>query len=106
MRERDELWKRNSFGDDDEIPMWNRDKYGNAMRIAFVAKFQMRKRDYGGKVVESIETMKFRWETDQYPTKLNIQNPIVESRFWEEKMSVPNNYLCWQEQRLCDVIIN
>ena len=25
-RERDELWKRNSFGDDDEIPMWNRDK--------------------------------------------------------------------------------
>ena len=26
MRERDELWKRNSFGGDDEIPMWNRDK--------------------------------------------------------------------------------
>ena len=34
MPERDELWKRNSFGDNDEIPMWNRDKYGNAMRIA------------------------------------------------------------------------
>ena len=26
MRERDELWKRNLFGGDDEIPMWNRDK--------------------------------------------------------------------------------
>ena len=85
MRERDELWKRNSFGDDDEIPMWNRDKYGNAMRIAFMAQFQ--------------------WETDQYSTKLNIQSPSIESRFWKEKIVVPNNYLCWQEQKLCDVII-
>ena len=33
MRERDELWKRNSFGDNGEIPMWNRDKYGNAMGL-------------------------------------------------------------------------
>ena len=65
MREGDELWKHNSFGDGDEIPMWNRDKYGNAMRIAFMVKFQ--------------------WETDQYPTLLNIQNPSVESRSWEEK---------------------
>ena len=40
MRERDELWKRNSFDDDDEIPMWNRNKYGNAMKIAFMVKFQ------------------------------------------------------------------
>ena len=69
--ERDELWKRNSFDDDDEIPMWNRDSYGNAMKIAF--------------------TMKFQWEPDQYSTALNIQNPSVESRFWEEKILAPNN---------------
>ena len=28
------------IGDDGEIPMRERDKYGNAMRIAFVMKFQ------------------------------------------------------------------
>ena len=44
MRERDELRRRNSFGDKGEIPMWNRDKYGNAMRIAFMVKFQCGKR--------------------------------------------------------------
>ena len=66
MRERDELWKRNSFGNDDGILMWNRDKQGNAMKIAF--------------------TMKFQWEKDKYSTPLNIQNPSVESRFGEEKM--------------------
>ena len=53
------------IGVDDEIPRWNRDKYRNAMKIAF--------------------TMKFQWETGQYSTALNIQNPSVESRFWEEK---------------------
>ena len=74
------------IGEDDEIPMWKRDKYGNAMKIAFM--------------------MKFQWETDKYSTALNIQNPSVESRFWEEKKLVPNNYLCWQEQKLLDVIIN
>ena len=45
--------------------MWERDKYGNAMKIAFV--------------------MKFQWERDKYSTPLNIQNPSIESRFWEEK---------------------
>ena len=49
----------------DGIPRWNRDKYRNAMKIAF--------------------TMKFQWETDQYSTELNIRNPSVESRSWEEK---------------------
>ena len=53
------------IGDDDEIPRWNRDNCGNAMRIALVTKFQ--------------------WERDKYSTPLNIQNPSVESRFWEEK---------------------
>ena len=28
--------------------------------------------------------------TDQYSMALNIQNPSVESRFWEEKMLMPN----------------
>ena len=51
--------------------MWNRDKYGNAMKIAF--------------------TLKFQWEPDQYSTELNIQNPGVESRFWEAKTLAPNN---------------
>ena len=40
-------------------------KCRNAMRIAFV--------------------MKFQWETDQYSTALDIRNPSVESRLWEEK---------------------
>ena len=61
-------------------------KCRNAMRVAFV--------------------MKFQWGADQYSTALNIQNPSVESRLWEEKVKMPNKYLCWQEQKLCDVIIN
>ena len=65
MREQDELWKRNSIGGVSEIPKQERDKSGNAMKIAFM--------------------MKFQWETDKYSTALNIQNPSVESRFWEEK---------------------
>ena len=52
--------------------MRERDKYGNAMKIAFM--------------------MKFQWETDNYSTALNIQNLSVESRFWEEEILVPNNY--------------
>ena len=42
----------------------------------------MWERDYCGSVIKSTETMEFQWETDQYSTELNIQNPIVESRFW------------------------
>ena len=84
-RNRDRFWKCNLVGTNDEFPPWKRDNYGNAIRIAFMTKFQ--------------------WETDQYSTKLNIQSPSIESRFWKEKIVVPNNYLCWQEQKLCDVII-
>ena len=40
MRERDELWERDSFGDDGEIPMWDRDNYGNANGFVFMVKFQ------------------------------------------------------------------
>ena len=93
------------IGDNDEISMWKRDKYGNAMQIAFMMKIPKWKRDYCGKAVRSTAVMKFQWETDKYSTALNIQNPSVESRFWEEKMLVPNNYLCRQGQKLCDVII-
>ena len=45
----------------------------------------MWERDYCGSVIKSTETMEFRWEKDQYSTELNIQNPSVESRIWEEK---------------------
>ena len=64
-RGRDKLWKSSLNGNDDEISMWNRGKRGNAMRIAFMTKFQCGK--------------------DKYSTALNIQNPSVETRFWEEK---------------------
>ena len=74
------------IGDDGEIPMRKRDKLWKRNLLAMATKFQ--------------------WETDQYSTELNIQNPSVESRFWEEKILVPNNYLCWQEQKWFDVIIN
>ena len=80
------MWKCNLIGDDDEIPRWNRDKCENAMRIAFVAKFQ--------------------WERDKYSTPLNIQKPAVNPDRGKRKMKMPNKYLCWQEQKLCDVIIN
>ena len=40
MRERDNLLKCNLFDGHDGIPMWNRDKHGNAMGIAFTVKFQ------------------------------------------------------------------
>ena len=53
------------IGDSDEIPVRKRDKYGNAMEIALMTKVPM--------------------ERDKYSTALNIQNPIVEARFWEEK---------------------
>ena len=46
------------IGVDDEIPRWNRDKYRNAMRIAFM--------------------MEFQWERDKYSTPLNIQKPSVD----------------------------
>ena len=82
MRKRDELWKRNSFGEYGKIPMWNRDKYGNAMKLAFTMKFQCGKEIIVGNAVKPKSMMKFQWETDQYSTALNIQNPIVESRFW------------------------
>ena len=52
-------------GNDDEFPRWKRDNSGKANGFAFVTKFQ--------------------WERDKYSTPLNIQNPSVESRLWEEK---------------------
>ena len=74
------------IGYGDEIPRWKRDKYGNAMRIAFAVKFQGGKETIAGVAIKPESRMKFQWETDQYSTALNIQNPSVESRFWEEKM--------------------
>ena len=65
--------------------MWNRDKCGNANGFAFVTKFQCGKETSAGIAIKSQGMMKFQWETDQYSTALNIQNPSVESRFWEEK---------------------
>ena len=106
MWNRDRLWKPHLFGDSDGIPMWNRDKCGNAMRIAFTMKFQSGKETNVENVIKSTEAMKFQRERDKYSTSLNIQNPSVGSRFWEEKMIVPNNYLCWQEQIGCNVIIS
>ena len=44
MWERDELWRRDSFGDDDKIPTWNRDKCGNAMESHLRQSFKMEKR--------------------------------------------------------------
>ena len=105
MWNRDKLWKRNSFGDDDEIPMrekrqlrkckwiciydeiprWKRDNYRNADGFAFM--------------------MKFQWETDQYSTTLNIQNPSVESRFWEEKNVDAKQLFMLARAKVCDVII-
>ena len=49
----------------DEIPMW--------------------KRDYGGNTIKYKEVMKFQWERGKYSTALNIQKPIVNPQFWEEK---------------------
>ena len=63
--EKRQLWKCRRICICDEIPMRERDKCGNAMRIAFM--------------------MKFQWERDKYSTPLNIQNPSVESRSREEK---------------------
>ena len=40
MRERDELWKCNSIGEVGEIPKWKRDDYGDANGLAFMTKFQ------------------------------------------------------------------
>ena len=45
-RKRDELQECNSFVDADEIPMWNRDNYGNAIIIAFTMEFQSGKETF------------------------------------------------------------
>ena len=62
--------------------MRERDKCGNAMKIAFTMKFQCGKEIIVEIAIKPKSMMKFQWETDQYSTELNIQNPIVESRFW------------------------
>ena len=48
-------------------------------------EFQSGKETIAEIVMKLKSMMKFQWETDQYSTALNIQNPSVESRFWEEK---------------------
>ena len=79
MQERDQLWKSTLIGDDDEIPMWNRDKCGNAMRIAFTMEFRRGKEIIARIAIKPKSMMKFRWKRDKYSTPLNIQNPSVES---------------------------
>ena len=100
MRERDGLQECNSFGNGDGIPKWNRDKCGNAMRIAFTMEFRRGKEIIARIAMKPKSMMKFRWERDKYSTPLNIQKSALNPQFWEEKMLVPNNCLCWQEQKL------
>ena len=72
--------------------------------IAFTVKFQSGKEIIAWIAIKPESMMKFRWERDKYSTSLNIQKPALNLWFWEEKMLVPNNYLCWREQIGCDVI--
>ena len=48
------------IGDDDEIPMWKRDNYGNANRFAFVTEFQCGKETNCRNVIHSSMVMKFQ----------------------------------------------
>ena len=93
------------IGDDDEIPMRKetncRDAIhwpmmmkfrggletimGMQLKIAFTVEFQSGKETIVRIAIKLKSMMKFQWEPDQYSTELNIQNPSVESRFWEEK---------------------
>ena len=64
----------------------NRDRLWKCNQFAFTVKFQCGKETIAGVAIKPESMMKFQRETDQYSTALNIQNPSVESRFWEEKM--------------------
>ena len=88
--------------------MWNKDKYGNAMRIAFTMKFRRGKEIIARIAIKLKSMMKFRWERDKYSTPLNIQNPSVESLvLGREKCRCQIISLCWQEQKyVTSLLIN
>ena len=83
VQNRDELWKCNLIVDDD---VEQRLFVGSQTKSQNVMKFQCGKEIIAGIAIKPKSMMKFQWETDQYSTALNIQKPSVNPQFWEEKM--------------------
>ena len=60
MWNRDRLWKPHLFGNDDEIPMWNRDRLWKSHLFGGNGEIPAWNRDKAGKAIYLIKMMKFQ----------------------------------------------